>query len=146
MTMAAKSCPARSASAGRASTLGGFDLVDQLVLARRQHAVRRQALDGERAGDADAGIVVIGLVVEIFDVGARGDGGVDLLLPGDARLPPFGVGSLRDIGRPVGQASRGICHSSQVLPSAALSAARSGSSTACHFSQMTSIRRCWRSI
>ena len=38
----------------RAPALGGLDVVDQLLLARRQHAVRRQALDGERPGDADA--------------------------------------------------------------------------------------------
>ena len=47
-------------------------------------------------------------------------------------------GSLAEAGAPAGS-SRGICHSSQFLPSAALSAARSGSSTACHFSQMSSI-------
>ena len=53
--------------------------------------MRRQALDRERAGDTDAGVVDVGLVVEIFDIGARGDRGVDLFLAGDARFPPFGV-------------------------------------------------------
>ena len=76
---------------GRASALGGLDLVDQFLLARRQHAMGRQALDRERAGDADRGHCRLGLVVEIFDFGAGGDRGVDLLLAGDAGLPPFGV-------------------------------------------------------
>ena len=34
---------------------------------------------------------VVGLVVEVLELGLGGDGGVDLLLPGDARLPPVGV-------------------------------------------------------
>ena len=42
-------------------------------------------------GDADARVVDIGLVVEILVVRLGGDGGVDLPLPGDARLPPLGV-------------------------------------------------------
>ena len=42
---------------GRACPRRRRAVVDQLLLARRQHAVRRQALDRERAGDADAGIV-----------------------------------------------------------------------------------------
>ena len=54
---------------------------------RRHHAVRRQALDRERAGDADARIVHVGRVVEIFDVGARGDRGVDLASAGRCALP-----------------------------------------------------------
>ena len=53
--------------------------------------MRRQALDRKRPGDADAGIVGVRLVVEIFDIGTRGDAGVDLALTGDPRLPPFGV-------------------------------------------------------
>ena len=76
---------------------GGEELV---VLVHRQHPVRRQALHREGAGDADARVVGIGLVVEIFVVRLGGDGGVDLLLPGDARLPPLGMRG-RGIGRPV---------------------------------------------
>ena len=56
--------------------------------------MRRQALDGERPGDTDAGTVFVGAVVEVFDVGLAGDGGVDAPLPLDAGLPPGGVGLL----------------------------------------------------
>ena len=108
MTMAAKSCPARSASAGERLPSAASMLVDQLLLARRQHAMRRQALDRERPGDADAGIVDVGLVVEIFDIGARGDAGVDLLLAGDARFPPFGVRLVGRGGRAGGQFARDL--------------------------------------
>ncbi len=64
----------------------GFgDVVDELVvLIDTEQAVRRQALHGEGAGDADFLVVLIGLVVEVFVVRLGGDGGVDLLLPGDA--------------------------------------------------------------
>ena len=78
---------AREIGVGRgASALGGFDLVDQFLFARRQHAMGRQALDRERAGDADAGIVDVGLVVEIFDVGAGGD--ARRRFPADGRCAP----------------------------------------------------------
>ncbi len=50
-----------------------------------------EALDRERPGHADLLLVLVGLVVEVFELGLGGDGGVDLLLPGDARLPPFGM-------------------------------------------------------
>ena len=63
--------------------------VDQLVgLVEGEQAVGRQALDGEGAGDADALRVVVRPVVEVLHVGARRDGSVDLLLAGDAGLPP----------------------------------------------------------
>jgi hypothetical protein len=52
----------------------------------------------ERAGDADARIVGAGLVVEVLEFGLGGDRGVDLPLPGDARLPPFGMQSGRLLG------------------------------------------------
>ena len=66
--------------------------VDQfVVLIHGQHAVRRQALHGERPGHADLLLVLVGLVVEVFELGFGGDGRVDLLLPGDALLPPLGV-------------------------------------------------------
>ena len=44
---------------------------------------------------------VVGLVVEVLELGLGGDGGVDLLLPGDAGLPPVGVQLLRRL-RPLG--------------------------------------------
>jgi hypothetical protein len=66
--------------------------VDQLiVLADAEDAVGGEALDGERAGHADLLRVLIRLVVEILELRPGGDGGVDLLLPGDACLPPAGV-------------------------------------------------------
>ena len=66
--------------------------VDQLVvLVDAEHPVGRQALDGEWTGDADRLLLGVGLVVEVLGVGLGGDGGVDLLLPGDAGLPPVGV-------------------------------------------------------
>ena len=75
-----------------ALALGGGQCVDQLVvLIDAQHPVGRQALDGEGPGDADLGIVGIGLVVEIFELGLGGDGGIDLLLAGDAAFPPVAV-------------------------------------------------------
>jgi hypothetical protein len=55
----------------------------------------------ERAGDADAGSVLVGAVVEVFDVRTACDRGVDALLPLDAGFPPGGVG-LRDVGGPFG--------------------------------------------
>ena len=66
--------------------------VDQLVvLIHAEHAVGAEAFDGEGPGHADFLLVLVGLVVEVFKLGLGGDGGVDLLLPGDARLPPVGV-------------------------------------------------------
>ena len=59
--------------------------------------MRGEALDGERPGDADLLLVVVGLVVEIFELGFGGDGGVDFLLAGDALLPPFRVEFLRAV-------------------------------------------------
>ena len=82
----------RGGEAGAAAFAGErFQLLGHLVVAGGHDAVRRQALDGERAGDADLGRVHIGPVVEIFDVGAALDGLVDLALPIDAGLPPCGV-------------------------------------------------------
>jgi len=53
--------------------------------------VRREAFDGEGTRHADAGVVGVGFVVEIFEVGLGRDGDVDFFLPGDSRLPPVGV-------------------------------------------------------
>ena len=61
------------------------------VHTRVQDAVGRQALHGERAGHADALLVLEGAVVEVFVVRLGGDGGVDLPLPLDAPLPPLGM-------------------------------------------------------
>ena len=47
-----------------ALALGGVEDVDQFVFSRRHDAMGRQAFDRERAGDADAGFVLIGPVVE----------------------------------------------------------------------------------
>ena len=79
-----------------------LEAVDQfVVLIHAQHAVRAEALDGEGTGHADLLLVVVGLVVEVFKLGLGGDGRVDLLLPGDAGLPPVGVQLLRRV-RPLG--------------------------------------------
>ena len=72
--------------------IGFGDVVDKLVvLVDAEQAVRRKAFHGEGAGDADLLVVLTGLVVEVFVVGLGGGGGVDLLLPGDALLPPAAV-------------------------------------------------------
>ena len=68
--------------------------------------MRREALDGERPGYADLLFVIVGLVVEVFKLGLGGDGGVDLLLAGDAVLPPLGVQLLR-CRRPLSYPPRG---------------------------------------
>ena len=68
-----------------AELLVGKPLEELVVLVHRQHPMRGQALHREGAGDADARVVGIGLVVEIFVVRLAGDGGVDLPLPGDVR-------------------------------------------------------------
>jgi hypothetical protein len=53
----------------------------------------------------------IGLVVEVFEIGLGGDGGVDLLLPGDAGLPEPRQRGLGGLGPVRSGASRGISHS-----------------------------------
>jgi hypothetical protein len=75
------------------------EFVDQaVVLVTRDGVVWRQALDSERAGDADARVVGIGLFVEVLEFRLGGDRGVVLLLPADARMPPFGMQLLRRVG------------------------------------------------
>jgi hypothetical protein len=49
--------------------------------------VRREALHRERAGDADALVVFVGLIVEQFGVGAANDGLVNFLLAFAAQSP-----------------------------------------------------------
>ncbi len=53
--------------------------------------MRGEAFDRERTGDANLLVVFVGFVVEVFELGLGGDGGVDFLLASDALLPPFGV-------------------------------------------------------
>ena len=85
---------------------------------RRQHAVRREALHREGSGDPDLPLVLVGLVVEVLVVGLGGDGGVDLLLPGDAGLPPQSACVSTASAGQDSDASRGISHSSQSASSA----------------------------
>jgi hypothetical protein len=66
--------------------------VDQfIVLIDVQHAVRAEAFNRERAGHADLSPVLVGPIVEVLELGLRGDGGVDLLLPSNSPAPPFRV-------------------------------------------------------
>ena len=78
---------------------GGAGGERRVVLVGRRGPVRRQALDGEGTCDADAGLVLVGAVVEVLDVGLAGDGGVDAALALDAGGPPGGV-RLPSLGRP----------------------------------------------
>ena len=83
---------------------GGFrDIgIDQFVVViDSQNTMRTQAFHGERTGHANLLVIGVGLVVEVFKLGLGGDGLVDLLLPGDAGLPPIGVQLLRRV-RPIG--------------------------------------------
>src|SRR5579885_1384226 len=64
----------------------------------RDGTMRREALDRERSGHAHARTVSVRLVVEILELRLGGDRGVDFLLPGDPRLPPFAVRVLRSRG------------------------------------------------
>ena len=57
----------------------------------RQDAMRRQALDRERAGDADARISVQGLSYRYSNSDFGRNRSVDFLLPRDARCPPLGM-------------------------------------------------------
>ena len=76
------------------------------VLLDERRAVRRQILDRERPGDADALPVDIGFVVEIFLRGVARDGGVNLPLAGEAPLAPRPVRRDRLL-RPAGLRRRG---------------------------------------
>src|SRR6267143_1255425 len=61
------------------------------------HPVRRQALDRERPSHPDLPVVRVRLVVEVLELRLGRDGGVDLLLSRDARLPPVGVDGARSV-------------------------------------------------
>ena len=63
-----------------------------------QHAMRREAFDGERPRDADALVVFVGLIVEQFGVGVTRDRVVNFLLPLAAQAPLFGVETRRPSG------------------------------------------------
>ena len=65
-----------------------------------------KAFDGEGTGDADFFLVLIGLVVEILEIGLGGDGGIYGLLAGDAGLPEPGEGRM-GAGGPVGRGIAG---------------------------------------
>ena len=71
--MATKSAASRAGGASPAGPSAPFPSV------ARQHPMRREALDRERPGHADARVVLVGLVVEQLGVGVTADGGVDLL-------------------------------------------------------------------
>ena len=91
-----------------ALAVSGGQRIGQLVLLGGHDAVRREALHRERPGDAHPGIVHVGPVVEVLDIGRLGDRGVDPPLPLDARLPPGGVQLLGGVGPRFASASRGI--------------------------------------
>ena len=56
-----------------------------------EHAVGGEAFDGEGAGDADALVVLVGLIVEQLGLGAASNGGVDFGLALLAKGPPGGM-------------------------------------------------------
>ena len=93
-----------------------------------EDAVRREALNCERSGDAHLAVVGVGLVVEVLEVRLRGDRGVDLALACDALFPPLLVQPSRASAGHPSSASRGISHSSHDSPSSVFSSVRSGSS------------------
>ena len=65
------------------------------VLVQVEGPVGRNALDGEWACHADLSVVDIRLVVQVLELGFRGNRGVDLFLSGDSGLPPPLVEFLR---------------------------------------------------
>ena len=68
------------------------EMVDEFViLVDAERAVRRQALHRERSGDPDDAPILVGLVVQVLVVRLGGDGGIDLFLTRNARLPPAAV-------------------------------------------------------
>jgi hypothetical protein len=99
MTICAKSTwGAPVCAEGRRRPPSAAAIVGEFARISGGDAVRRQAFDRERAGDADAAGVVVGAVVEQFDIGGLRDRVVDLALPGEARPPLFGMRGLRPVG------------------------------------------------
>jgi hypothetical protein len=74
-------------------------VIDQLiVLVDSLDAVRREALDGERASDSDLLVVLVRLVIEELEFGLGGDRRIDLCLAADTGFPPVGVNLPSGIG------------------------------------------------
>ena len=69
-----------------------------IVFIDAEDAVRGEAFDGEGTGDTNLLFVLVRFVVEVFELGLGGDGGIDFPLPGDAGLPPGGVEFPRCLG------------------------------------------------
>ena len=66
--------------------------IDQFVVfVDTKHTMWRKALDGKRPGYADFLFVVVGFVVEEFELRLRCNGRIDLLLARNTDLPPVGV-------------------------------------------------------
>ena len=78
---------------------GGCEFSAERILAGGDDTMRRQAFDREGAGHTHLALVLIGAVVEQFDIGGAGDRGVDLFLPGNAAFPPVGMQPARLLGR-----------------------------------------------
>ena len=75
-----------------APALGGSDDVNQFVVPiNSKRPVRGEAFDREGTSDADAVLVDVRLVVEVFIVRIRRNRRVDLPLARDARFPPCRV-------------------------------------------------------
>jgi len=100
---------------GMAALAGCVGRVEQFVVVGRHGAVWRQAFDRERPGDADARLVLVGAVIQEFDVGLMGDRGVDAALALDAGVPPDGVCALNIVG----PAKAGIAGDLPLLPGGA---------------------------
>ncbi len=88
--------------AGRRLPSAASSVVEQFVLVGGHDAMRRQALDRERPGDADAGFVVIGPVVEQFDIGGLGDASRRSPSGGRCALPTTPRAAPSPLSRPVG--------------------------------------------
>ena len=60
--------------------------------------MRTQTFDRERTSYPHLLVIGVRFVVEIFELGFGGDGGIDLLLASNARFPPFGMKLLCFLG------------------------------------------------
>ena len=125
--------------------LGG--LVNQLaVLVHAQYAVGRQAFHGERPGHAHRALFLIGLVVQVLEVGLGGDGRVYLLLARNARFPEFGQRLMRGGGPVVRAARAGLPILRVSVPDHSPLTTDHGAAPAAPHSSPKSRRflRCWR--